>query len=190
MTSDKTATRRDLLLRGAGSYLDALTALEAFDQAVEDISRRAYSRHKDALLAATGLDDAGDLERHTSGDPLERWAEIGVCRGTTKRGGNGPCLYIYLRFDEDNDDTGEIRVRVWLDFPSKGFREEVYNQICRSNQRCRIKPSYGEIYYALVLETLFNPNDATSAPDETLDKLLSDWIGYCESIGGLKMSGR
>ena len=39
---------------------------------------------------------------------------------------------------------------------------------------------------ALVLEILFKLTDLASAADDLLDKLLCDWIGYCESIGGLK----
>jgi len=188
MTNDKAAQRKDLFLRGAGSYLDALAALEAFDQVVEDMCRKAYCCHKERLLATTGLDDSGTWERHSNSDPAERLAEVGICRGTTKRGVNGPCLYIYLLFDEGEDDAGEMRALVWLDFPSKGSREEAYNQIRRGSPRCRIEPDEGEVYYALVLEAPLKLN--ASDPDEILDKLLSDWIGYCESIGGLKMSVR
>jgi hypothetical protein len=36
------------------------------------------------------------------------------------------------------------------------------------------------------LEILFKLTDLASAADDLLDKLLCDWIGYCESIGGLK----
>ncbi len=103
---------------------------------------------------------------------------------------NGPCFYIYLRFDEGKDDASAVRALVWLDFPSKGSREEVCNQIRRNNPRCRIEPDEGDAGFALVLEVAFKVDDTAPAPDDTLDKLLSDWIGYCESIGGLKMSGR
>ena len=185
MTNDRTASRKDLFLRGAGSYVDALAALEAIEQAVEDMCRKAYSRHKDPLLATMGLDEGGDWERHTNCDPAERWAEVGTYRGTAKKGVSGPCFYIYLRFGEGEDDTREMSALVWLDFPSKGSREEVYNQIRRKNQRCPIEPHDEGDWYALVLEIPFKLTDLASTA-ETLDKLLCDWIGYCESIGGLK----
>lgn len=186
MTSDKTALRRDLFLRGAPSYLDALAALEAFDQEVEAMCNRAYSRHKDKLLPAMGLSDVGEWERYTDGDPAERWAVAGIYRGTQKAGVNGPCFYIYLRFGDSEDDAGEMLATVWLDFVPKRLRDEVYDQILRKNPHCGIATNDEDQYYGLVLETPFKLDD----PDETLRKLLSDWIDLCESIGGLKMSGR
>jgi hypothetical protein len=45
-------------------------------------------------------------------------------------------------------------------------------------------------YWFLKLSAPFTLDGSATGPEETLDKVLSDWIGYSESIGGLKLSGR
>jgi len=137
-----------------------------------------------------GLDDGGDCERHAIADPAERSAEVGICRGTQKSGVNGPCFYVYLYFGESEDDEPEVLAKVWLDFPARRLRDEIYDQIRRKNPHCGIERAEGEDYWGLVLSSSFKLDDPASGPDEVLEKLLPDWIGYCESIGGLKMSER
>jgi hypothetical protein len=190
MTSDKTALRRDLFLRGAPSYVDALVALEAFEQEVQAMCKKAYSRHKDRLLPAMGLSDGGDCELYKDGEPAERWAAVGVRRGIQRSGLNGPCFYVYLWFGSSEDDQAEMLATVWLDFPAKRLRDEVYDQIRRKNPRCGIERNDEDQYWAIVLSTPFTPDSPATGPEETLDKVLSDWIGCCESIDGLKLSGR
>jgi hypothetical protein len=44
--------QHSLLAKGASSYVDALTAMDAFEQEVERICRAEYERHESALKAA------------------------------------------------------------------------------------------------------------------------------------------
>ncbi len=190
MTNDKASPRKALFLHGAPSYLDALTALRAFEGEVEAMCNRAYSRHKDKLLPAMGLSDDDAFELYTDNEPAERWAAAGIYRGIQKAGVKGPCFCIYLYFSESQEDTREITAKVWLDFARRGARDEAYDQIRRKNPHCAILPDDETQYWALVLERPFELNDAVAGPNEILGTLISDWIGLCESIGGLKVGGR
>jgi hypothetical protein len=50
---------------------------------------------------------------------------------------------------------------------------------------CRVDRDEGE-YYNLLLKTPVKLGELGSLAD-TLDQLVLKWLGYCESIGGLKL---
>jgi len=178
--SKKNQAENDLLLRGTGSYLNALAAIEAFRQEVETTCRGAYLRHEAELLKAMGL-DAEECERWEDSDPEEWSAELGICRPAQK-GAN--YFYIYLSWSEAEDETPRVEVIVCLDFTTRKRRDEVFQFLHRS-AGCRVERVGGECYN-LLLETQVKLNELDGLSD-TLDQLVLEWLGYCEPIGGLKL---
>jgi len=177
----ETRPKDDLLALGAKSYLNALTAIEAFDSEVEAICRGVYHRHEARLLDQMGLDPA-DLDRHTLPSPEDREAEIGVCRSAQK---GGPLFYIYLWWREDKSGAPEISGAVALDLSTKKVRDDIYERLRRQSPGCRVTRDVGDRYF-LVLATPIRESELAEIP-EILDRLVSEWLGYCESVGGLKL---
>jgi hypothetical protein len=77
-----------LFLRGVDRYLDAMTAISAFQDEVQKMCTEIYEHHASELAAQMGLDDA-DCEPFAQDEPEERWAEVGVSRPTQ------PSLYVW-----------------------------------------------------------------------------------------------
>jgi hypothetical protein len=188
--SSESTSRSELFLKGAATYLDALAALEAFQQEVEAMCTKVYSRHKDRILSAMGLNGDGGFERYVDGDPAERWATLGIRRGTQKSGLNGPCFHLYVYFGESEDGTKEIEATVWLDCSSsRRTRDDIYDQIRRKKPRCRMTKDDEGTYYGLYLETPIKLDELSSLPG-VLSSVVLEWIDYCESIGGLNLRAR
>jgi hypothetical protein len=179
MSKEKQA-ENDLLLRGTGSYLNALAAIEAFRQEVETTCRGAYLRHEAELLKAMGL-DAEECERWEDSYPEEWSAELGICRSAQK-GAN--CFYIYLSWSEARDGTPLVEATACLDFTTLKRRDEVFQSLHRS-AGCPVERVGGE-YYNLLLKAQVELNGLRGLSD-ILDQLVLKWIGYCEAIGGLKL---
>lgn len=178
--SEEKQGENDLLSQGTKSYLDALAAIEAFRQEVETICRSAYRRHETELLKGMGL-EAEECERWEKNEPEERWAELGIYR-SAQEGANR--FYIYLSWGEVEDGTPRVEAAVCLDFATLKRRDEVFQSLHRS-VGCRVERDEGE-YYNLLLKTPVKLDELGGLPD-TLDQLVLKWLGYCESIGGLKL---
>lgn len=179
--STETQPQNDLLALGSKSYLNALAAIEAFEQEVEDLCRGVYQRQEKRLLSQMGL-DANECERHTLPSPEDREAEIGVLRPAQK---GGYSFYIYLWWRESATGSPEVVGAVALDLSTKKLRDDIWNRIHHKNPGCSVKREVGN-YYFLFLTAPINLSTRSSAA-ETLDQLVSDWLVYCESIGGLKL---
>ena len=171
----------DLLTLGSCSYLNALAAIEAFDQEVEDLCSGVYQRHEKRLLSQMGL-DANECARHTLPSPQDGEAEIGVCRPAPK---GGLKFYIYLWWRESPTGSPEIVGAVALDLPTRTLRDDIWNRLHRKNPGCRVEREVGDYYFLFVTTPI--SLSTRSVASEVLDKLVSDWLGYCESIGGLKL---
>lgn len=181
----RTQPPTNFLAKGAKSYLDALTAVEAFRREVEKICQGAYDRHEKRLLAVMGI-GPDECKRYEHSDDLEdREVELGVCRSA----GEGQCFYIYLRWSEAEDGTLEIKAVVCLDLYTKRVRQEILDEIQQKNPgRCVIKKDIG-VGYNLALDTPVTVSEPTSV-SQTLDDLISEWVHYCDSIGGLRLKER
>ena len=187
--SSKSALRSELFLKGAPTYLDALAALEAFQQEVEAMCTKVYSRHKDRLLPAMGLDGDDDFERYVDGEPAERWSQVGISRGYQKRGLDGPCFRLYVSFSESEDGTMAVEATVWLECSkTRRPRDDIYDRIRRKNLHCRlVKDDDDEsTYFGLYFATPVKPDELSSVP-EALSNVLLELIGYCESVEGLNL---
>ena len=124
--------------------------------------------------------DAKECERHKLPSPEDREAEIGVLRPAQQ---GGYSFYIYLWWRESATGSPEAVGAVALDLSTKTLRDDIWNRLHHKNPGCGVKREAGN-YYFLVLTA---PIDLStrSAAAETLDQLVSDWLAYCESIGGL-----
>ncbi|MEK7406364.1 MAG: hypothetical protein AAB225_14780 [Acidobacteriota bacterium] len=179
----KTSSGSELLLRGAKSYLDALAAIAAFKGEVQKACSAVYDQHRAELTAQLGLEDA-EWKPHESDSVEERWAEVGVLRTA----GTGGTFYLYLWWGETEDSEASITARVCLALYGKRLRDEIYEEFRGRNRRCRIETSRTDTF-ELNLETPIKPEEIGSAA-EVLDTLMREWLGYCKSVGGLKLKKR
>lgn len=178
-----TETQNSILAVGSKSYLNALAAVEAFEQEVEDLCAGAYRRHEERLLSQMGL-DAHECERHSLPSPEDREAEIGACRPAQK----GGCrFYVYLWWRDSEARSPEVVGAVALDLSTKKLRDDIWNRFHSKNPNCSVERDVGDYYFLF----LTAPIDLStrSGTSEALDQLVSEWLGYCESIGGLKLFG-
>lgn len=190
--SAKIPSRNELFLRGAGRYLDALAAIEAFQREVQHTCTEVYKRHAAELARQMGLDPV-ECETYAKNEPEERWAEVGVSRLAQKSGQ----FYLYLSWNEAESDrrreaesdTPEIVAAVSFDLSSKGMRDDIYDQFRGKNPGCRVKREASEYSYYLLLTSPIKLNELGSA-DKVLDDLVLEWLGYCKSIGGLNLKKR
>jgi hypothetical protein len=81
------------LNEGANSYIDALTAIKAFENAVCQICGEVYDRHKPQRVSKVGLKDA-HWRDHNNIQPAHRFAELGVCQDSPS---GRETIYVYLR---------------------------------------------------------------------------------------------
>jgi hypothetical protein len=177
--SSKISFPSDLFLRGAQRYLDALTAIAAFRGEAQDMCTEIYQHHAPELAAQMGLDD-DDCQPFDENNPEELWAEVGINRPAQQS-----CFfYLYLSWGQDEKVDGVIAGAVSLGLYSKRLRDEIYDGFREKSPRCRVKKFDT---YSLVLSRSLE--DLASARD-VLDALALEWLGYCKSIGGLKLRDR
>jgi hypothetical protein len=138
-----------------------------------------YKHYSSELSAEMGL-SAEDCSLNDENDAGERWAEIGVKR----RAQQGNFFYLYLNFYEDDGSEGTIDGCVYLDLYYWRLRDEIFEGFRQKIPRCRAK-QYDT--YGLILNE--NLKNLASAGDP-LDALVVEWLGYCKSIGGLKLANR
>ena len=129
-----------------GGYLNALAAIEAFEQEVEDLCRGVYQRQEKRCLSQMGL-DAKECERHKLPSPEDREAEIGVLRPAQQ---GGYSFYIYLWWRESATGSPEAVGAVALDLSTKTLRDDIWNRLHHKNPGCGVKREAGN-YYFLVL---------------------------------------
>ena len=178
--SPKNPPQNELFRRGASSYLDALTAIAAFRGEVQDMCAEVYKRHEEDLATQMGLiDDAyKPLAEPTNGPK-----EIGILRPAQPR-----CNFcLYLGWDEDERGGVTIRgaVRLGVYLPKRKLRDEILERFRQQRPGCRVE-RHSSAYCLVLYETL---KDLSSA-HEVLDALVLEWLGYCRSIGGLKLTDR
>jgi len=173
------------MAKGCSTYVDALTAIEAFRREVKKVCEGAYLRHAKRLLEVMGLDPE-ECELYDYADDLEdRLAELGVCRSAQ----SGQYFYIYLQWSEAAEDAApEIKAFVCLEVYPRKVRDEILGKIQRKKPDCHLKQDVGN-GYTLSLEAPVNTCEPTSVA-QVFDNLLSEWIDYCESIDGLKLKKR
>jgi hypothetical protein len=162
---------------------ELLDYLSATMEVRNDLCVGSYHRHEARLLGQMGLEKS-ECERHSLPAPEDREAEIGICR-PAQRGG---CrFYVYLWWSESKAGTEEVVGAVALDLSTKKLRDDIWSRFHRKNPNCRIEREVGD-YYFLFLTAPIDLSTRSGAP-ETLDQLVSEWLGYCESVGGLKLLG-
>jgi hypothetical protein len=114
----------------------------------------------------------------------DRLAELGVRRP----GQLGQVFYIYLQWSQADDGAPAITAFICLEVYTKKVRDEILGEIQRKNLDCRLQQDIG-VGYNLCLDAPVNATEPASV-GQILDNLLSDWIDYCKSIGGLKLKER
>jgi len=178
-------SRRDLFLKGAQSYLNAVIAIQALDKEAQDICRKAYARNAASLTSAMGLEPAEPEDARYDGN--DDAGERGVWLGISRPAQAGGCLfYVYFEWLPTEGDP-ELSAVVWLDLNGKRFRDELYARLRGKNRTCKIVAEEGENFWGLQLAAPVQPDRLADA-DAILDNLLSDWCAYCKSIGGLKLN--
>jgi hypothetical protein len=176
--SSKISPGGDLFLNGAKNYLDALSAIAAFRSEVQEMCTEIYKHRAPELAAQMGL-DAEDCEPFEESSPDERWAEVGISRPAQQN-----CFfYLYLSWGEDERVDDMIAGAVSLDLYHKRLRDEIYEQLQKGPQH-RVKKF--DTYSLMLTEHIKDPTCAR----DVLDALVSEWIGSCKSIGGLKLGKR
>lgn len=178
--NNHTSPRRELFLKGAPHYLKALSAIEAFDSEVWRTCQDVYNRHKDELESCMGLTQR-ECERYSDCN-LPEWAAVGVMRQARH---SDRRLYLYLIWFEAEDGL-EVAATVWLEVYPKKERERILQDIVRMNRPCLLARDDEDGVNSFYLEKILDPSKLDSAGAE-LDDLVRQWIGYCKSVGGLKL---
>ena len=173
----------ELLSRGCKSYVDALTAIESFEREVESICRAAYEHHKEALERAMGLRNPECRSFRNTDFLADRELELGA-RWPAQR---EYYFYVFLYWSEVEPEVQEVRATLCLEVNSKVLREEILERIRARNPRHRIT-NWGAPGNLILYQLLGSIEPTTVS--EAFDALMSEWIGYCESIGGLKLNSR
>jgi len=175
--SSKTGT--ELFFRGASSYLDALTAIAAFQSEGQDMCTEVYTHYSSELATQMGL-TVEDCRLHMYNNPSERWAEVGIQRPAAQQG----CFfYLYLSWGAEEDEEEMIAGRVYLELYPRRLRDEISDRFKAQNPSCRVKTD--QTYGVVLVQNL---KDLSSTGD-VLDGLRVEWLGYCKSVGGLKLQG-
>jgi hypothetical protein len=170
-------------LKGAGSYLGAIVATQAFDKEVQDICRDAYTRNAPALISQMGLDSAEPEPYKYDEDAGEHGVELGMSRPAQK---GGCCFYIYLQWLPAEGDRPEVKAVIWLDLKGRRSRDELYARLRAKSRACKVAAEEGA-FWGLELASSLPPERLADA-SAILDKLVSEWCAYCKSIGGLKLN--
>jgi len=178
--SNQISPRHELFLKGAPHYLKALSAIEAFDSEVWRTCKDVYNRYKDELESCMGLTQR-DCERYSDRD-LPEWAAVGATRPTRYADQR---FYLYLIWIQA-EDALQVAAHVWLEVYPKRDRERILQDIVRKNRPCSLAKDDADGVNSLYLEKILDPNRLDSAGAE-LDDLMRQWIGYCKSVGGLKL---
>jgi hypothetical protein len=172
--------QHSLLAKGASSYVDALTAMDAFEQEVERICRAEYERHESALKAAMGISDSVKCGSYRNARRLaDREAGCGVRRPAEPY----YYFYVYLHWTEPTPEQPEVRAEVCLELSSKKRRDDIAKRIRQVKPKSRVRDDVGSWPNLALGETLqaVEPGAASKA----LGGLLEEWIDCCKAIGGL-----
>ena len=159
-------TTAGFLIEGAKSYIDACSAIEAFEKVVCGVCKDVYDKYKPQLVANMGLEDEECVD-HVNKKPEDRFAELGVCQDSPSR---RETLYIFLLWDGVNDSAPEISACVCLEFTTKGDRN-VYAKLLR--RISSIRPTDDSSYPGL--QSSKKLSDLSSCA-ETLDELMREWL--------------
>ena len=178
--SPNDSSQNELFLRGAQSYLDALTAIAAFRGEVQSICTDIYDHYKEELATQLGL-DIEECEPYAEDDPDMRHAEVGIWRPAQP-----DCTFcLYLKWEEDGRGNGKILGCVFLGLYRTRLRDEIFDRFRQQRQGCRVEKSKDS--YCLILYESLNDLAATR---EVLNALVVEWLQNCKSIGGLNLKGR
>jgi hypothetical protein len=159
------------LTDGAATYLDALAAIQAYQQTARHICQSVYKKRQPDLMKVGFVDD-GPCEDYTypePGDELEGpEAELGVCQKS--RNGEGG-FYVYLRWDGTEAEAPTILAAVSMGFNDRTRRDAYAKQLRNTSS---IEPVDDAEY------SLWSTREVTdlSTCAETLDALLKEWIEH------------
>jgi len=155
----------DFLTEGAKSYVDALAAIEAFEQQVRGVCEDVYKKYRLPLVSKIGLKDE-DCGDHDNKQPANRNVELGVLQNSPS---GREVFYIYIMWDGAKDGAPELSACVSLQCYKKSDRNE-YAELLRRIPSIQSGDDNG--YYLWSQKTL---NDLSSWA-ETFDKLLDEWL--------------
>ncbi|MGO9011010.1 MAG: hypothetical protein ACLQPN_12985 [Bryobacteraceae bacterium] len=155
------------LNEGAKSYVDALAAIEAFEEKVRSVCRDIYEKYRPQLVSKVGLEDEDCEDYDGEFDRANRYAELGVFQESPSR---RETFYVYLRWDGTEDVAPEISACVNLEFSTKGDRNG-YAKLLRTIPSIQFgdDASYPYLWSSRKLTDL-------STCTETLGGLLSEWL--------------
>jgi hypothetical protein len=111
-------------------------------------------------------------------DPDVPSAEVGISRPSQRD------FCLYLSWGENKRADGVISGAVCLGFYHRRLRDEIHAGFRQKNPHCRV-----EIFDTYTLVLYQSLKDLASARD-TLEAVVLEWLGYCKSIGGLKLNQR
>jgi hypothetical protein len=157
-------TPADFLNEGAKSYIDALTAVEAFEGKVRRVCKEAYEKYKPELVSKMGLKDAV-CKDHNNKDPANGCAELGILQ-SAKSGREW--FYVYVMWDGTKEGAPEISACVSLEFSKKDDRDDHAKSLPRTSSITRGDDGN-------YLWSHKNLSDLSSCP-ETFCKLLDEWL--------------
>lgn len=177
--NSKISSGGELFLRGAERYVDALAAIAAFQKEVQDICTKVYDHYAIELAAQMGLDER-DCDVFCEEDADERRAEVGISRPAQR-----DCTFcLYLSWGESKGADDAIAGAVSLGLYHTRLRDEIHRLFRQKNPGCRVETL--DTYQLVLYQNLEDPASAS----DTLDTLVTDWLEYCKSVGGLKLRGR
>src|SRR5262245_29810230 len=170
-----------LLEQGARSYLQAATALLAYEREVQKLCRRAMEAHFDEYVDALAipLDLAEIQDGAWEPDGLEEdWRSVGVAI----EGKRIPPLkrwwgvYCCLYWDAAHPGQFQCGINEWIGGPRKNA-EDILRRFRKSNSEV-----WGEGKEIGVCRWL--AADAVDDAEDTLGELFKDWIGLWQKVGG------
>src|SRR5690349_3922499 len=126
-------TSEAFLNAGAKSYIDALAAIEAFQNRVCRVCKRVYDDNQTQLVRVMGFDRL-PCENYKYPEPEERFAELGV----KKRTPEGHTFYLYLHWNEAESGEQNVSACVSLDFVNNRDRDDFYKKL-HGDPACRIE---------------------------------------------------
>lgn len=161
-------TNGDFLSEGAKNYIDALTAIKAFEDLARGICGDVYEKYKPQLVTKMGFKDA-DYDDHNNKDPANGIAEIGVWQTAKSR---REWLYVYLMWEVVKDGATEISACVMLEFSTRNDRNK-WAKLLR--QSPSIQPGDVNGYCLWSRKTLSDLSSCAEAFYIVLDEWLACW---------------
>lgn len=161
-------TNADFLSEGAKSYIDALSAIEAFEGLARGACKAVYEKYKPQLVSKMGIRDA-DCHDHDNKDDLANGiAELGVWQTTTS---GREWLYVYLMWKVAKDGAIEVSACVSIQFSTKNDRNKCAELLRNSPS---IQPGDAG-YYLWSQRNLSDLSSCTEAFCSVLDEWLACW---------------